>query len=54
MNGKNLERQFKPEQTISHKALQVELKWKKNGKNTFCNGYGKGSKKTQMRHNKSP
>ena len=53
VDGKNLEGQSKTEQAISHKASQVELKWKKEGENNLRGGYGKGSKRTQMRHNKS-
>ena len=52
VDGKNLEGQSKTEQAISHKASQVELKWKKEGENNLCGGYGKGLKRTQMRHNK--
>ena len=53
VDGKNLEGQSKTEQAISHKASQVELKWKKEGENNLRGGYGKGSKRTQMRQNKS-
>ena len=41
VDGKDLEGQSKKEQAVSHKALQVELKWKKDGKNNLCGGYGK-------------
>lgn len=53
MDGKNLEEQSKIEQAISYKALQVELKQKKEGKNNLYGEYEKGLKRTQMRYNKS-
>lgn len=52
-DGKDLEEQSKTEQAVSHQASQAELKWKKDGENNLRGGYRKGSKSTQMRHNKS-
>ena len=51
-DGKDLKEQSKTEQAVSHQALRVELKWKKNRKNNLRGGYRKGLKSTQMRHNK--
>ena len=54
VDGKDSEgEQSKTEQAVSHKASQVELKWKKEGEYNLRGRYGKGSKGTQMRHNKS-
>ena len=54
MDGKDSEgEQSKTEQAVSHKASQVELKLKKEGEHNLRDGYRKGSKRTQMKHNKS-
>ena len=54
VDGEDLEGgQSKTEQAVSPKASQIELKWKKEGEQNLCGGYRKGSKRTQMRHNKS-
>lgn len=53
INKKNLKKQFKTKQAISHKVLQVKLKLKKEKNNNLYNRYNKSLKKTQMRHNKS-
>lgn len=54
--GKDLEgEQSKTEQAVSPKDSQIELKWKwkTEGEQNLRGGYGNGSKRTQMRHNKS-
>lgn len=47
------EEQPSAQQDISHKASMVEIKWNKEGERNLRRGYGKDSKRTQMRHNKS-
>ncbi len=34
-------------------SIQVELKWNRKREQTLCGGHGKGSRSTQMLHNKS-
>lgn len=54
VDGKDLEgEQSKTEQAVSPNDSQIELKWKTEGEQNLRGGYGKGSKRTQMRHNKS-
>ena len=54
VDGENLEgEQSKAKQAVSPKASQVELKWNKEGEQNLRGGYGKGLKRTPMRHNKS-
>ena len=43
-------KQSRMEQAVDPK---VELKWNWKGEQTLCGGYGKGSRSTQMLHNKS-
>lgn len=47
------EEQSSTQQDISHKASKIEIKWNKKEEQNLCGGYGKGLKRTQMRHNKS-
>ena len=47
------EEQSKMEQAVSPKNTKVELKWNRKGEQTLRGGYGKGSRSTQMLHNKS-
>lgn len=53
IDRKDLEKQSKIKQVVYFKAFQIELKLKKEEKKNLCDGYEKGSKRTQMRHNKS-
>lgn len=54
VDEKDLERgQSKTELAVSPRAPQIELKGKKEVEQKLCGGYGKGSKRTQIRHNKS-
>lgn len=47
------EEQSRTEQAVSPKVSKVEIRWNKEGEQNLHGGYGKGSKRTQMRHNKS-
>lgn len=47
------EEQSKMEQAVSPNNTKVELKWNRKGEQTLCEGYGKGSRSTQILHNKS-
>ncbi len=47
------EEQPKMERAVSPKSSKVELKWNRKKEQTLCGGYGKGSRSTQMLHNKS-
>ena len=40
-------------QAVSLDVSKTEIRWNKEGENRLCKGYGKGSKRTQMRHQKS-
>ena len=40
-------------QDVKLKASKVEIRWNKKGEQNLRGGYGKGSKRTQIRHNKS-
>ena len=41
------------EEAVSSEVHKVEIKWSREGQDKLCGGYGKGSKRTQMRHQKS-
>lgn len=45
--------QSRTKQVVSPKASKVEIRWNKEGEHKLRSGYGKVSKRTQMRHNKS-
>ena len=47
------EEQSRTEQAVSPKPSKTEIRWNKEGEQSLRGGYGKGSKRTQMRHNKS-
>ena len=47
------EEQSSTQQDVSCISSKVEIKWNKEGEQNLRGGYGKGSKRTQMRHNKS-
>lgn len=41
------------EEAVSSEVHKVEIKWSREGQDKLRGGYGKGSKRTQMRHQKS-
>ena len=41
------------EEAVSSEFYKVEIKWSSEGQDKLCGGYGKGSKRTPMRHQKS-
>lgn len=43
----------KIEEAVSSEVHKVEIKWSREGQDKLRGGYGKGSKRTQMRHKKS-
>ena len=47
------EEQPKMEQAISPKNSKIKLRWNRKGEQNLGGGYGKGSRSTQMLHNKS-
>lgn len=45
--------QSQTEQKANPEISMIEMKWNKEGEQNLRGGYGKGSKSSQMRHNKS-
>ena len=45
--------EFRTERAVSPEACKTQIKWKKEGEDKLCGAYGKGSRRTQMRHQKS-